>query len=254
MMTATPEALRQHREHEAVRARLWGKDRVINIVEEQRRASEIMEDERARARREAEMQVLKRRLSIQQARQRIRDEEERAKYRRQQLINDRRIAREALKRERERDEAEAKTLVGWDVIGPTITNGTMEEIAAQVLAHFPWATFEYVIDKGKSKKRAHIMRMFCIALRKHAENATVMEIGNFIRREHSTVSCYIRTTHLYEDVVKRPKPNKIAPQIDVVREMFFAGARHKDIADRIGSAQSAVTRFINRQGWKRENA
>lgn len=237
--------------YKAVRSRLWGQGQAVNIIEDIRRASQIEETNRARERREAELRITKYRIEQERAAAKHRAEMAIAHAKRQAELAARRLALLELKQAKQREIEAVAALPDWSVIGQTLTGGSIEEITSQVLSHFPGATFEFAIAKGKTQRRAHILRTLCTAIRVQAPQITLVEIGRFLKRDHSTIVAYLRKTHLGYEAAKRQKMSKIRPHTETVKRMYFAGARHLDIARHIGSAQSAVTRFIHRQGWER---
>jgi hypothetical protein len=245
------EAERQIEAYKAVRSRLWGHGQAVNIIEDIRRASEIEEANKARNRREAELRIAKYRIEQERVAAKHKADIAAANAKRQAEIAARRLALLELKQAKQHEIEAVAELPDWSVIGPMLTGGSIEEITSQVLAHFPSVTFEFAIEKVKTRRRAHILRILCTAIRVQAPHITLMEIGRFLKRDHSTVVAYLRKTHLGYNAVKRQKMSKIKPHTETVKQMFFVGASHSSIARHIGSAQSAVTRFIHRQGWER---
>lgn len=229
-MTAVMSVQQQRTRYAQAKEALWGKPRVVN------RAAEIK-------RREAELERL---IEERRAAARLqwqREQEER-----------RRLAEEKAEKERIAHELATRPQPTWDEIAPNLVNGTMEEITNQVLAYFPQYTFETVTVRNRVKKRANVLRLICTAIKTLNPEVPVTAIGEFVGRDHSTVTWLLMGSHLGKKVIRRPSysRSKLAPFHDEIRSMHLSGMTQGEIADEFGVAQSAVCRLIAKKGWKRE--
>jgi len=231
-MTAAMNTEQVRARYAQAREALWGKPRVINVAAEiKRREAElerIIEERRAAARIEWQR------------------EQEQQKERQRQ-------AEEKAERERIARELADRPQATWEDISPNLVNGTMEEIANQVLAYFPQYTFETVTVKNRVRKRANVLRLICAAIKTLNPEIRMKAIGRFIGRDHSTVTWLLMGSHWGKKVVRRPSYSraKLEPFHDEIRAMHLSGVPQVQIADEFGVAQSAVCRLIARKGWKR---
>lgn len=168
-----PEAIRQHNQHKAVSARLWGKPKIKNIAKEQARAIEEC--------RQAE----RRKWELEQARAKEKAEAEKAARERIAMLKPSEIstAGSIIVPLSYQEQVSVRVDINHAIL---LLKRDLKAIAKDVLQQHPPLTLEDIRGDCRKSNVMLARRHVIAAIRMYRPDLSYPAIGRFVRKDHST--------------------------------------------------------------------